>query len=92
MTDIKELKDEILDKVSGGNYAFSVSKPIGFSFYLSSDKTCVYKINSVIRKIDADNGFLYKIDRYYNNVYDIPHPDMSDKDIDDCIIVFGKPE
>lgn len=88
-----ELKDEELNKVSGGVYNRFKQKPIGFSFYSDSSKVCILKINQVLSFVNEVEGFSYKIDQYYIDEYCGAFPiNYTDRDIDDFISWYGKPE
>ena len=91
-----ELNDEELKKVTGG-YTWENRKPVGYSFYASSNKTNVLKITHVLSYAGDELGYLYKIDQYYSDQYcnDINkgyYGNMNDSDIDWMVSIYGRPE
>ena len=86
-----ELNDEELKKVTGG-YTWENCKPVGYSFYASSNKTNMLKITNVLSYISDELGYLYNLDQYYNDKNFGYYGNMNDSDIDWMVSIYGKPE
>ena len=94
MSDVKELIENELEKVTGGTgYTSGNTKPQGYAFYTDSSKNTVYKVCDSVRFINNYFGYEYTIDCYYYGEYmGRLGMNLYDYDIDNYVANFGRPE
>ena len=93
MLDAKELKDDELEKVTGGDgYVKAVHKDVGFAFYSNSLTNLVYKIAKVGSFLGEENGYSYEIDYYMSDFNGGHAATLCDRQIDNLVAQYGKPK